>query len=79
MTWGEFCTWLYGFNLSQYDVKADLLRLIAFQQLSLSPDVKKTDKPYTIVDYLRFPTDPKPKPIEIPDIDKLVKVWQIKK
>lgn len=78
MTWGEFCTWLYGFNLSQYDVKADLLRLIAFQQLSLSPDVKHSDKPRKITEYLRFPTDQKPKPIEIPDLEILKKAWQIK-
>lgn len=70
--------WLYGFNINQYDIKADLLRIIAFQQISLSPDVPKASKPYKVTDYLRFPTDPKLKPIEVPDLEILKKAWQIK-
>lgn len=78
MTWSEFCAWLYGFNLNQYDIKAELLRIIAYQQLTLSPNVKQSDKPMKISEYLRFPSDPKPKPIEIPDLEILKKAWQIK-
>lgn len=78
MTWSEFCAWLYGFNLDKFNVQTELLRVIAYQQLTLSPAVPKQNKPIKITDYFKFPTDEKPKPIELKDPKELIKAWKVK-
>lgn len=78
MTWGEFCAWIYGNSMAQYNTQTELLRLIAFQQVTLNPNIKKSDKPLKIEYYLRFPTDPKREPLNLPDPKELMKAWKVK-
>jgi hypothetical protein len=79
MTWGEFVTWLRGWDYGQYNVIATMLRQIAYQQITLNPYIDKVDKPYRLQDYIRFPfeeTDSK-KEVEYIDPKKLAEIWKI--
>ena len=77
MTWGEWMTWMEGYNLGQYGVEIQLLRQIAYQQITLNPYIDKTDKPRSIIDYMRFPGEQ----VQIAEFEyisptKLAEIWK---
>ncbi len=75
-TWGEMVTWLIGWELGQYGVVAGLLRQIGYQQITLNPYIDRMDKPYSIFEYISFPTDEvKRKTVEYIDPKELERIW----
>lgn len=77
LNWGEFCAWLEGASRRDFGMEAQLLRTIAFQQLTLNPYVDKTDKPFSVVDYIRFPTDEKKRVEKTVELNTLLKRWKV--
>ena len=47
--------WTKGYELGSYGVTANLLRIIAYQQVTLSPNIDRLNKPYCIEEFYRFP------------------------
>lgn len=79
MTWGEFCAWLNGAFSADFNTNSQLLRLIAFQQLTLNPYVDKAAKPSRVDEYFRFPNEKKRtvEPISTESVDKMIKAWKV--
>jgi hypothetical protein len=77
-TWGEFMAWLSGYEQRVYGVEAKLLRIIAYQQLSLSPYIESVDKPYSVEEYYQFPGDTGRRKVEKIDVNELARIWQVK-
>lgn len=77
MTWGEFMAWTEGRRRGEYGVTANLLRLIAYQMLTLNPYIDKKDKPIRITDYMRFPYEEVNKNLEYIDPKELARIWKL--
>ncbi len=70
--------WLSGYEQRVYGVEAKLLRIIAYQQLSLSPYIDSIDKPYSVEEYYKFPGDDGGRKVEKIDVNELARIWQVK-
>lgn len=69
--------WTKGYELGSYGVTANLLRIIAYQQVTLSPNIDRLNKPYCIEEFYRFPgEEERTKRLEFIDAKELQRIWE---
>lgn len=79
LTWGEFVSWVDGAKKSEYGITAELLRLIAIQQINLNPNVPRMSRILKATDLIKFPTDldVEVKIIDSETVSAMKKAWKM--